>query len=175
MRLLNTKILKLEEFWDANHTLPYAILSHTWEKEEVSFQAIADLESALNSSDSRKSEPVVTKHSWMGTNGSGLTPTVSTRAALQSSRKLSTRCLVGIRNQRFAMRIWQMCHPMAILKSPNPRSPRAGGLLEVGHCRSSLHLIYWSFSPMTGKNSGPGGVFPRVSRRSQQLTLMCLH
>ena len=45
MKLLNTKTFKLEEFWD-NDTPAYAILSHTWEEEEVSFQAIADLESA---------------------------------------------------------------------------------------------------------------------------------
>src|SRR5450756_1783945 len=43
MRLLNTTTLKLEEFWDTDAMPRYAILSHTWEKQEVSFQAIADL------------------------------------------------------------------------------------------------------------------------------------
>jgi hypothetical protein len=46
MRLLNTTTFKLEEFWDSNDTPDYAILSHTWEKEEVSFQVIANLDSA---------------------------------------------------------------------------------------------------------------------------------
>ncbi|PVH67317.1 HET-domain-containing protein [Cadophora sp. DSE1049] len=46
MRLLNTKTLLLEEFWDSTCTPNYAILSHTWEKQEVSFQAMADLEPA---------------------------------------------------------------------------------------------------------------------------------
>jgi Heterokaryon incompatibility protein (HET) len=46
MRLLNTTTLTLAEFWDHDDTPGYAILSHTWEKQEVSFQAIADLGSA---------------------------------------------------------------------------------------------------------------------------------
>ncbi|KAF5333998.1 hypothetical protein D9758_017537 [Tetrapyrgos nigripes] len=44
MRLLNTKTLKLEEFYA---DIPrYAILSHTWEKEEVTFQDIQNLQTA---------------------------------------------------------------------------------------------------------------------------------
>ncbi|KAF5357412.1 hypothetical protein D9758_005959 [Tetrapyrgos nigripes] len=44
MRLLNTKTLKLEEFYA---DIPrYAILSHTWEKEEVTFQDIQNLQIA---------------------------------------------------------------------------------------------------------------------------------
>lgn len=46
MWLLNTKTLKLEGFWDGKRIPAYAILSHTWGEQEVSFQAIADLESA---------------------------------------------------------------------------------------------------------------------------------
>ena len=37
MRLLNTKTIKLSEFFDADIP-PYAILSHTWGKNEVTFQ-----------------------------------------------------------------------------------------------------------------------------------------
>jgi hypothetical protein len=37
MRLLNTESMRLEEFHGSNIP-PYAILSHTWDKEEVSFQ-----------------------------------------------------------------------------------------------------------------------------------------
>lgn len=37
MRLLNSKTLELVEFME-NEVPPYAILSHTWEKGEVSFQ-----------------------------------------------------------------------------------------------------------------------------------------
>lgn len=37
MRLLNTTTLMLEEFWD-NSIPPYAILSHTWEKDEITLQ-----------------------------------------------------------------------------------------------------------------------------------------
>jgi hypothetical protein len=39
MHLLNTSSLELEEFQDNDIPL-YAILSHTWEKDEVSFQDI---------------------------------------------------------------------------------------------------------------------------------------
>ncbi|KAF5319845.1 hypothetical protein D9758_018804 [Tetrapyrgos nigripes] len=44
MRLLSTETLKLHEFY--TDIPPYAILSHTWEKEEVSFQDIQNLETA---------------------------------------------------------------------------------------------------------------------------------
>lgn len=40
MRLLNATTLNLDEFFD--EVPPYAILSHTWEAEEVGFQDLAD-------------------------------------------------------------------------------------------------------------------------------------
>ncbi|KAK4233552.1 heterokaryon incompatibility protein-domain-containing protein [Achaetomium macrosporum] len=46
MRLLNATTLKLEEFVNHEQAPPYAILSHTWGDEEVTFQEIADLETA---------------------------------------------------------------------------------------------------------------------------------
>lgn len=42
MRLINTDNLELQEFLDDENALPYAILSHTWEKEEVAFQDMKD-------------------------------------------------------------------------------------------------------------------------------------
>ncbi|KAF5340104.1 hypothetical protein D9758_013156 [Tetrapyrgos nigripes] len=44
MRLLNTETLILGEFY--TNIPPYAILSHTWEKEEITFQDIQNLEAA---------------------------------------------------------------------------------------------------------------------------------
>jgi hypothetical protein len=45
MRLINTRTLQLEEFFDAS--IPkYAILSHTWEKEEILFSDMTDLDTA---------------------------------------------------------------------------------------------------------------------------------
>lgn len=45
MRFINTTTLKLEEFFGSD--IPeYAILSHTWEDEEVSFQEV-ELSSAI--------------------------------------------------------------------------------------------------------------------------------
>jgi hypothetical protein len=46
MRLLNATTLKLEEFWNSTATPPYAILSHTWEQQEVFFQAMSNIDSA---------------------------------------------------------------------------------------------------------------------------------
>lgn len=43
MRLLNTRTHLLEEFLDEGSIPPYAILSHTWGEEEVSFKEMADL------------------------------------------------------------------------------------------------------------------------------------
>jgi hypothetical protein len=45
MRLIDTKTLALKEFF-GNQIPPYAILSHTWHEEEVSFQDWADQSSA---------------------------------------------------------------------------------------------------------------------------------
>ena len=42
MRLLNTKSLVLREFMSEAERPPYAILSHTWGKEEISFQEMQD-------------------------------------------------------------------------------------------------------------------------------------
>lgn len=44
IRLLDTKIIKLDEFFD-NDVPRYAILSHTWEKEEISLQGLPKSES----------------------------------------------------------------------------------------------------------------------------------
>jgi len=43
MRLLHTRTRLLEEFLDDGSIPPYAILSHTWGKEEISFKEMADL------------------------------------------------------------------------------------------------------------------------------------
>ncbi|KAM7196657.1 Heterokaryon incompatibility protein (HET) domain containing protein [Rhypophila sp. PSN 637] len=40
MRLINTGTLTMEEFNDASHIPPYAILSHTWGTEEISYEAM---------------------------------------------------------------------------------------------------------------------------------------
>lgn len=51
MRLLNTSILMLQEF--IGEDIPqYAILSHRWEAEEVTFQDLQDLQ--VSNDDSKK-------------------------------------------------------------------------------------------------------------------------
>src|SRR6187402_354821 len=41
MRLINVSTLQLEEFMDGRHAPLFAILSHTWEQGEVTFQDFA--------------------------------------------------------------------------------------------------------------------------------------
>ena len=48
IRLLNTDTLELEEFFDSN-TPPYAILSHTWGNEEISFIEMQNNDVAIGS------------------------------------------------------------------------------------------------------------------------------
>ncbi|KAL8687982.1 MAG: hypothetical protein Q9224_005003, partial [Gallowayella concinna] len=45
MWLINVHTLRLEEFWGEN-IKRYAILSHRWEEDEVSFKDVQDLETA---------------------------------------------------------------------------------------------------------------------------------
>lgn len=42
MKLLSTSTFKLHEFYENDDMPPYAILSHRWEKEEVSYQDISN-------------------------------------------------------------------------------------------------------------------------------------
>ena len=46
MRLLHVDTLRLQEFAGANAAPPYAILSHTWDEDEVSYQDLQDLDVA---------------------------------------------------------------------------------------------------------------------------------
>ncbi|THU79679.1 HET-domain-containing protein, partial [Dendrothele bispora CBS 962.96] len=46
MRLLNTKTFEVKEFLTDSDIPPFAILSHTWEKDEVTFQDIQNLRKA---------------------------------------------------------------------------------------------------------------------------------
>lgn len=43
MRLIDVETLKLQEFAGSGSAPPYAILSHTWGEDEVSFRDIQDL------------------------------------------------------------------------------------------------------------------------------------
>ncbi|KAK7462475.1 hypothetical protein VKT23_008077 [Stygiomarasmius scandens] len=52
MRLLHTKTLQTKEFYSDKP--PYAILSHTWEKEEVTYQDMLNLETAKTKNGYRK-------------------------------------------------------------------------------------------------------------------------
>lgn len=54
MRLLNTTILKLEEFV-ATEGIKYAILSHRWEDEEVSLQQFVAGDAHASSATSKSS------------------------------------------------------------------------------------------------------------------------
>jgi len=50
MRLINTHTMQLEWFLDADHAPPFAILSHTWDDDEVTFQDFEAMAKAATSS-----------------------------------------------------------------------------------------------------------------------------
>lgn len=115
---------ELNEFFGAN-TPPYAILSHRWEEEEVTFQdllgdrgqnmkgwskiigccnkAIKDgLEFAV-------SESVAIHPSPSDLRLSRLTPVVSTRRVVQSSARQSILCSGGTRTQKSVTHTFPTC------------------------------------------------------------------
>ncbi|KAK1707380.1 heterokaryon incompatibility protein-domain-containing protein, partial [Colletotrichum lupini] len=75
MHLINTATLELEEFFDRARTPPYAILSHTWEDGEVSFQEWDHLETRKEKKGFLKIESFCQlasqdgyTHAWVDTN-----------------------------------------------------------------------------------------------------------
>ena len=143
MRLLHTANHKVEEF-GAREIPLYAILSHTWEGNEVTFQDIQGANIKRRSDLKRSRTPVIEPRA-MGLIMSGSTHAVLIRPAAQSSPKQSTLCTVGTKNLEYAMHILPMClRPM----TKNPRLEvldfqRANGLLEDGPFRN-LSLLQWS-------------------------------
>ncbi|KAI3550645.1 HET domain-containing protein [Colletotrichum filicis] len=75
MRLINTATLELQEFFDRAGTPPYAILSHTWEDGEVSFQEWSQRETRTGKKGFLKIESFCRlalrdgyTHAWVDTN-----------------------------------------------------------------------------------------------------------
>ncbi|KAI3559046.1 hypothetical protein CABS01_13675 [Colletotrichum abscissum] len=75
MHLINTATLELEEFFDRAGTPPYAILSHTWEDGEVSFQEWSQRETRTGKKGFLKIESFCRlalqdgyTHAWVDTN-----------------------------------------------------------------------------------------------------------
>ena len=59
MRLLNTKTGRFEEFVDLKDAPPYAILSHTWDKEgEQSYEDVVKIQELFGLAAHQSSEPV---------------------------------------------------------------------------------------------------------------------
>lgn len=63
MRLINVRTLVLEEFYDATAP-PYAILSHTWETEEVLFKDMERVKAAIDCNDTRTVEEIKKKRGF---------------------------------------------------------------------------------------------------------------
>jgi hypothetical protein len=107
MRLLNTASRKLEEFGSSDIPL-YAILSHTWGGNEITFQ---DIEGA-NAEKSWDMKKLETPAPWPRLTGLitfGSTLAALIRQAAQSSPKRSTLCIVGTKNPECATHILTMC------------------------------------------------------------------
>lgn len=65
MRLINAETIQLEEFTDNEVPVIYAILSHTWGKDEVSYSDMKSPHAALKSG-YRKIEYACQEASWNG-------------------------------------------------------------------------------------------------------------
>jgi len=105
MRLLDTSSLELKEFWD-NEIPLYAILSHTWEEEEVSFwnmqsgRATSRVAYVKISSSCKQAAVDGLKYIWIDT-------CCIDKSSRQSSQRLSTLCIDGIKMHKHAMRTYR--------------------------------------------------------------------
>ena len=106
MRLLNTTSLQVEEF--SSDDIPnYAILSHRWKGEEVTFQDLHEVAVSTWQGIPR-SRAAAGKPRSMGGNMLRLIPAASIKQVVQSCPKRLIPCLGGIQMRKFAMRICLM-------------------------------------------------------------------
>lgn len=81
MRLINVNSLELEDVWDEK-VKKYAILSHRWENEEVTFQDMQDQIMARTMKVLQKSKSPATRLGKMVTSMCGWILVASTRTAV---------------------------------------------------------------------------------------------
>ena len=100
---MNARTLALEEF--GGSSVPYyAILSHTWETEEVSFRDMQDPLVAKRKRGFVKIQHMLAhRPAKMALNMFGLIPAILTKAAVLNFRRPSTPCSSGTATQKIVM------------------------------------------------------------------------
>lgn len=108
MRLLKCEDLTLHEFFE-DEVPPYAILSHTWGREEVKYQEmLSPTEEVKRRSGYRKILTCAKQSLELGYKWVGLILGASTSRAVLSFQKRSTRCTPGTDMRLFVSRISQI-------------------------------------------------------------------
>lgn len=132
MRLLNAHSIKLEEFGGepGDGIPPYAILSHTWGRDEDSFREMAaDHADLAQRKGFQKIVRCCEKARSEGHELYGSTRAASTNQAAPSYLKLLTQCFVGIEGPRYAMPTWMAFAPSRIRPRPHLHFEKVAGLL----------------------------------------------
>lgn len=113
MHLLNAETYQLETFLDDKKRPKYAILSHTWGVEEVTYQEIANLEQAKLKAGFLKIQYTCEQaikdgwtHAWVDTCCIDKTSSAELSEAINSISS-------GTKTWRSVMHIWQMLGAMA--------------------------------------------------------------
>lgn len=170
MRLLNVHTYELQEFFGAfgKDIPPYAILSHTWGNEEVTFADLPTPEARLKEGwkkieytckDAKRRN---LDYVWVDT------CCIDKSSSSELSEAINSMFL-WYKKQRLAMPILSM----STAQNSSPNLLSRGGLLVVGLCKSYLpHVRYGSLIEI-GRYWGPGTT-SRISYRSVR-TSMCRH
>ena len=157
MRLIKTSTLRFEQFLGTKKP-PYAILSHTWGNQEVTY------DETLNPSQETRRKAGFQKiesccgiarecglsYAWVDT------CCIDKRSSAELSEAINT-CIDGIATLKCASPILLMSIPClsverhTALQTRFRLSKKAAGSLEAGHYKSSLHHANGSSSPTTGR------------------------
>lgn len=113
MWLINVRILELEEFTDETE-IRYAILSHRWEYEEVTFRHIHDLAKATTMKGFRKIEKTAELAIAHGYDYAWVDTCCIDKSSSADSASQSIRCTDGIKMPVFAMHISLMSRLQAV-------------------------------------------------------------
>jgi hypothetical protein len=129
LRLLNieTNPLVIETFALQDQP-PYAIFSHTWGAEEVSYQDIL-LGKGPGKKDTKESGIAVNRQHVLASSTCGSILAVSTKRAVLNFKRQSAQCTRGTRTHRSALCIWRITNYHRLQQYSRLR---AGGSREAG-------------------------------------------
>jgi len=151
MRLLEHKNGEFSLTEDFCNETRFAILSHTWGAEEVTFRDLIDGTGKARLGIARSSF-AENKQDATACNIFGWTPVVSTNRIAPSSKRLLTLCFTGIAMQLNAMYICQTFRNLLAMlmtsltnRIGNRHFGKADGSLEAGPFKSLLRRLQLNF------------------------------